>query len=176
MEPVKGGSLVNLPDAADKILRELGGGSNASYAIRFAVSFPNMSMVLSGMSNMQQMTDNISSMRNFKPLDEKELEAIHKVCDIFNNQSLIPCTGCRYCVDDNSCPKKILIPDMFAAMNTYDAFHSWNTKYYYNTVISSGGHGKASDCIKCGRCEKICPQHLEIRSLLCDIANTFEKQ
>ncbi len=98
MEPVKGGSLVNLPEEADKIFRSLNGGSNASYALRFAASFPNITMVLSGMSNMDQMTDNISAMKNFKPLSQHEAEAVARVCGIFNNLNLIPCTSCRYCV------------------------------------------------------------------------------
>ena len=174
MEPVKGGSLVNLPEEADRILRSLNGGSNASYAIRFAASFPNMAMVLSGMSNISQMQDNLSAMKDFKALDEKELEAVMKVCGIFGNLNLIPCTSCRYCVEENECPRSIRIPDLFAALNAHEAFHNWNTGYYYNSVITGNGHGKASDCIKCGKCEKVCPQHLQIRKLLQNVAKTFE--
>ena len=174
MEPVKGGSLVNLPEEADKILRDLNGGSNASYAIRFAASFPNMAMVLSGMSNMSQMEDNLSAMKDFEPLNEAELEAVNKVCDIFKSLNLIPCTSCRYCIEENECPKGIRIPDLFSALNANEAFHNWNTGYYYNNIITGGGHGKASDCIRCGKCEKVCPQHLQIRELLKDVAKTFE--
>lgn len=174
MEPVKGGSLVNLPKEADKILRDLNGGSNASYAIRFAASFPKMAMVLSGMSDLSQMEDNIGFMKDFKPFDEKEREAVKKVCDIFRSLNLVPCTACRYCVEENECPKGIRIPDMFSALNANEAFHNWNTKYYYNTVITGNDHGKASECIKCGKCEKVCPQHLEIRELLEKVAKTFE--
>ncbi len=174
MEPVKGGSLVNLPDDADKILRELNGGSNASYAIRFAASFPNMAMVLSGMSNMEQMQDNISAMKDFKPLDDKEMEAVHKVCDIFKSLNLIPCTSCRYCIEENECPMGIRIPDMFSSLNAHEAFHNWNTGYYYSNIITGNGYGKASECIKCGKCERVCPQHLEIRKLLENVARTFE--
>lgn len=174
MEPVKGGSLVNLPDDADKILRELNGGSNASYAIRFAASFPNMAMVLSGMSNMEQMQDNINAMKDFKPLDDKEMEAVHKVCDIFKSLNLIPCTSCRYCIEENECPMGIRIPDMFSSLNAHEAFHNWNTGYYYSNIITGNGHGKASECIKCGKCERVCPQHLEIRKLLENVARTFE--
>ena len=174
MEPVKGGSLVNLPADADKILRELDGGSNASYAIRFAASFPNMAMVLSGMSDMEQMEDNISAMKNFEPLSDTEMEAVRKVCDIFKGLNLIPCTFCRYCIEESQCPKGIRIPDMFSSLNAHEAFHNWNTGYYYNNIITGGGHGKASECIKCGKCEKVCPQHLSIRELLEDVARTFE--
>ena len=154
MEPVKGGSLVNLPEEADRILRSLNGGSNASYAIRFAASFPNRAMVLSGMSNISQMQDNLSAMKDFKALDEKELEAVMKVCGIFGNLNLIPCTSCRYCVEENECPRSIRIPDLFAALNAHEAFHNWNTGYYYNSVITGNGHGKASDCIKCGNAKR----------------------
>ncbi len=176
MEPVKGGSLVNLPSEADKILRDLNGGSNASYALRFAASFPNMAMVLSGMSNMAQMEDNLSAMRDFVPLNETEREAVSKVNDIFHSLNLIPCTSCRYCIEESTCPKGIRIPDMFSSVNAHEAFHNWNTAYYYNSVITGEGHGKASECIRCGKCEKVCPQHLPIRELLKKVAATFEGQ
>ena len=175
MEPVKGGSLVNLPAEADMILRGLNGGSNASYALRFAASFPNMAMVLSGMSNMEQMEDNLSAMRDFVPLSEAEREAVQKVCEIFRALNLVPCTGCRYCVEESQCPRGIRIPDMFSSLNAHEAFHNWNTGYYYNNVITGEGHGKASDCIRCGKCERVCPQHLPIRELLKKVAATFEK-
>ena len=174
MEPVKGGSLVNLPEAADQILRGLGGGSNASYAIRFAASFPSMAMVLSGMSNFEQLQDNVNAMRDFKPLDEREMAAIKQVCDIFRSQNLIPCTACKYCIEESKCPKGIRIPDLFAALNAHETFHNWNTGFYYNAIVTGNGHGKASECIKCGKCEKVCPQHLPIRELLTKVAAAFE--
>ncbi len=74
----------------------------------------------------------------------------------------------------HECPKGIRIPDMFSSLNAHEAFHNWNTGYYYNNIITGGGHGKASDCIKCGKCEKVCPQHLPIRDILKDVARTFE--
>lgn len=172
MEPVKGGSLVNLPENAKAVLDELWGGSPASYAIRFAAGFEGIMMVLSGMSDMAQMRDNISYMKDFQPLSEKELAAVGKVQEIFKAMNLIPCTSCRYCVA--GCPKQIAIPDLFAVMNTKQIYHDWNADYYYNVVHTGGGKAKASECIKCGKCEKACPQHLHIRNLLVDVAKEFE--
>lgn len=170
MEPVKGGSLIRLPQKAQEILDELKGGSNASYAIRFAAGFDQVMMVLSGMSSMEQMQDNISYMKDFKPLSEKEQEAVQKVCRIFKEQDMIPCTACRYCVA--GCPMKIAIPDLFADMNAKKTFQDWNSDMYYS--VHTQNAGKASDCIKCGKCESACPQHLEIRKLLGDVAKQFE--
>lgn len=171
MEPIKGGNLVNLPEDADVVLKELNGGSNASYALRFAAGFEGIMMVLSGMSNLEQMQDNISFMKEFQPLSEKELNAVKKVCDIFHAKNLIPCTACRYCTD--GCPKHISIPDLFACMNTKKIYYDWNTDYYYHNVHTVSG-GKASSCVKCGKCELICPQHLKIRDLLEEVAEEFE--
>ena len=172
MEPVKGGSLVNLPEEAKKVLDNLHGGSPASYAIRFAAGFPGMMMVLSGMSDLEQMKDNLSYMRDFKPLNETELAAVNKVQEIFHKMNMIPCTACRYCVE--GCPKQISIPDLFAIMNIKQLHHDWNADYYYEEVHTAPGR-RASDCLKCGKCEKICPQHLPIRKLLEEIAKEFDK-
>lgn len=171
MEPVKGGSLVNLPEEAQKVFDELNGGSNASYAIRFAASQEGVMMVLSGMGNMEMMNDNISYMKDFQPLNEEEQAAVDKVCTIFRNLGAIPCTACRYCTE--VCPQGISIPDLFACLNAKKIFNNWNTGYYYNNIHTKNG-GKASDCIKCGQCEDICPQHLKIRDLLEDVAKEFE--
>lgn len=173
MEPVKGGNLVKLPDDARAVLDALHGGSPASYAIRFAAGFPGMLMVLSGMSTPEQVQDNISFMKDFKPLDETELAAIAKVQEIFRSKNLIQCTGCRYCTD--GCPKQIAIPELFATMNAKQIYHDWHTDYYYNAVYALPGH-KASDCVKCGKCESVCPQHLPIRQLLENVAKEFEKK
>lgn len=172
MEPVKGGNLANLPEKAMEVFKALGNASPASYAVRFAAGFEGMLMVLSGMSSLAQMEDNISYMKDFQPLNEKELEAVGKVRGIFRSMSLIPCTACWYCVE--GCPQKISIPDLFAVMNTKMIYHDWNADYYYNEVHTKQG-GKASGCIKCGKCEKACPQHLHIRDLLADVAKEFEK-
>ena len=126
MEPVKGGNLVNLPESAKAELDALHGGSAASYAIRFAAGFPGVMMVLSGMSNMEQMRDNLSFMRDFRPLDEREMAAIGRVRAILSGGNLIPCTGCRYCVD--GCPKHIAIPELFAAMNDSACAPRWKCR------------------------------------------------
>lgn len=172
MEPVKGGNLVKLPDEARAVFDKLHGGSPAGYAIRFAAGFDGIRMVLSGMSSLEQMEDNISYMKDFQPLSKEEQEAVQKVTEIFQSQNMIQCTACRYCTA--GCPKHISIPDLFACMNVKKIFNDWNTDYYYNNVHTVN-NGKASDCIKCGKCEKACPQHLPIRKLLEDVAEEFEK-
>lgn len=172
MEPVKGGNLVNLPAQAKKFLDDLNGGSPASYAVRFAAGCEGVFMTLSGMSNLEQMEDNISYMKDFQPLNKQEMQAVKNVCEVFKSMKLIPCTACRYCIA--SCPKNISIPDLFACMNTKNIYRDWNADYYYNEVHTKN-KGKASDCIKCGKCEAACPQHLPIRKLLEDVKKEFEK-
>lgn len=181
MEPVKGGSLVKLPEDAQKIFDDLNEEegtqmSNASYAIRYAAGFDGMKVVLSGMSDLQQMKDNLSYMKEFQPLNAKEKEAVAKVVEVFHGLDMIPCTACHYCVDENHCPKHIRIPDVFACLNSKKAFNDWNMDIYYSSVLTANGSGKASECIGCGGCERVCPQHLEIRKLLGDVAATFEKK
>lgn len=171
MEPVKGGSLVNLPESAQKVFDALGSGSNASYAIRFAASQDGVMMVLSGMGNMDMMMDNVSYMKDFRPLNETESAAVARVCEIFRNLGAIPCTACRYCTE--VCPQGIAIPDLFSLLNAKRIWGNWNTDYYYNNISTREGT-KASDCLKCGACEGICPQHLNIRELLETVAQEFE--
>jgi len=174
MEPVKGGSLVNLPEEAQRVLDDMHGGSNASYALRFAAGFENMMMVLSGMSTLEQIRENVAFMAEPVSLNEEEQEAIRRVREIFSSLNMIPCTACHYCVLDNDCPKNIPIPELFSCYNLKTTFHSWNQDYYY--TIQTRDRGKASECLKCGKCERICPQHLEIRKLLVQVAQEFEKE
>lgn len=169
MEPVKGGGLVDLPENAKAVLENLGGGSPASYAIRYAAGFDGVMMVLSGMSNMEQMTDNISFMKDFVPLSQKEHAAIDEVCKILLARDIIPCTSCKYCV--SGCVKKISIPDLFACLNAKKQRQEQDADLY-STHTKDGG--KASECIECGKCEAACPQHLEIRRLLKEVAAQFE--
>ena len=171
MEPVKGGNLVNLPAEAAEILQGLHGGSNASYAIRYAASFEGIFMVLSGMSTLAQMEDNLSYMSDFRPLTEEEHAAVLRVRAEISKKPFIPCTACRYCTD--GCPKKIAIPDLFSCMNQKRIYKDWNSDVYYANYTQEG-RGKASECISCGQCERACPQHLEIRKLLKEVAKQFE--
>lgn len=164
MEPVKGGSLVNLPASAQKVFDKLEGGSNASYAIRFAAGFDGVIMVLSGMSTIDQAKDNIRFMADFQPLNAREQAAVETVCAIFRNQELIPCTACRYCTE--VCPQGIAIPELFACLN---AKKQENVSAEY-----PAGTTPASECIKCGQCETACPQNLNIRELLTVAAAELE--
>ncbi|MBR4079439.1 MAG: aldo/keto reductase, partial [Christensenellaceae bacterium] len=170
MEPVRGGRLTELPTEAKQIFDSLG-GSPASYAIRYAASFGNVMMVLSGMSNLDQMQENIGFMKDFKPLDQSELDAVYKVRDIIRSHNLISCTTCRYCV--SGCPKNIPIPDLFTCYNNHMMHGDWIPAHYYK--VHSRGGKSASACISCGMCEKVCPQHLKIRELLKLVSNHFEK-
>ena len=170
MEPVKGGSLINLPEAGTALWNTIGTGSNASYAIRFAASAPGVEMVLSSMSNMAQMNDNVSFMKDFVPFSEKEYEIADQVREMIRMQALVACTACRYCTD--GCPKKIAIPDMFQCLNAKKQGTATDPEKDYIALTENGG--KASDCIRCGACEKACPQKLKIRTLLAEVAKAFE--
>lgn len=172
MEPIKGGGLANLPTKARNVLDEIDkNASSASFALRYAASFEGVYKVLSGMSNMEQLEDNLSTMIDFVPFTEVEFEAVEKVRDILNAAGGIGCTACRYCVD--GCPMKISIPDLFGCFNDKKMFNDWNSGYYYG--VHTKTNGKASDCIACGLCEAICPQKLSIIDLLQDVAEVFEK-
>lgn len=173
MEPVKGGSLAN-PSAAVKGLFEgcHAKMSCASWAIRYAASLEGVMTVLSGMSDLQQMEDNLSYMKEFRPLDGKEQEIIGQVQEILARSSEIPCTACHYCTE--GCPKRIPIPEIFAAMNKHLGSGKLSEAVEdYEKAVE--GAGKASACINCKQCERACPQHLEITAYLEQCANVLEK-
>ena len=162
MEPVKGGTLVDLPEKAKK---ELKGMSPAQLAIRFAAGWPNVFMVLSGMSNMEQMQENVSFMREFKPLNYTEEQTVERIRAIYQAQNRIPCTGCRYCVD--GCFGKINIPQVFACMNDVLEGKEGAMEAYH--ALDRG----ADRCIGCDMCSHVCPQGLNIRMLMDQIKDTI---
>lgn len=174
MEPCKGGTLVNVPEEAAKLMKEYNPESSiASWALRFAASQKGVFRVLSGMNTMEQVMDNTKTFTDFKPLNAEENAIIDKVVEIINANTAVACTACEYCT--HGCPKNIAIPQYFAlynsAMRTTGSFSS--QAVYYNN-IALAGHGKASDCIKCGKCEQACPQHLPIRQYLEEVKEKFE--
>lgn len=172
MEPVKGGLLAELNPQITGLLKTTHPDQSLpSWAIRFAASLDGVITVLSGMSNLDQMTDNLSTMKQFKPLDEAERAVLAKVVEILDSSPTVPCTGCKYCVD--GCPQKINIPMVFRVLNDYSIYgDAEKCKGFYGFVIREAG--KASECIECGACEQICPQHIEIIEKLKEAAAAFE--
>lgn len=172
MEPVKGGSLAAMsPDIHDIYKVANPDLSVASWAVRYAASLDGIITVLSGMSNLAQMNDNTSFMTDFKPLNDSERTVISKVMDELSKTPTIPCTSCKYCVDD--CPQKINIPGIFTGYNNYKIYQDLNgSKGHYGWVTQAGG--KASSCIACGSCESHCPQHIKIIDNLKEVAEVLE--
>ena len=169
MEPVKGGTLVNLPDEAAKVLDNLGGGSYASYALRYAADHPEVIMVLSGMGNMDMMRDNIGSMSDPLPLTPEEKAATDRVREIIRRVNQIGCTACNYCAE--VCPQEIPISGIFGAYNRFVSAKI--TRSEAKAELPCEG-GKASDCIGCGACEGVCPQSIAIREKLATIAKRLK--
>ncbi|MDE6764553.1 MAG: aldo/keto reductase [Oscillospiraceae bacterium] len=173
MEPVKGGALAEPPKSVQKILKEADpNASYASWAIRYAASLDGIITVLSGMSNMAQMKDNLSYMKDFKPLNKTEQTAIQKAQEEINGIKSIPCTGCHYCTA--GCPKQIPIPEIFAARNkqlVWGQLEEGNAAYAQ--IVENAG--TASDCIACGQCEKACPQQIKVIEKLKNCADVFKK-
>ncbi len=175
MEPVKGGTLAKMPEEAEKLFKELDASrSIASWAIRFVASLPGVMVVLSGMSNPEQVQDNLSYMEQFQPLTEEEKAVCFKVADIINSQTKVPCTGCSYCTE--GCPKKIAIPQYFSIYNEdmrerlEEKGWTINFTNYENLTRK---FGKPADCIGCRQCERVCPQHLNIVEYLQEVKEHY---
>ena len=176
MEPVKGGTLARVPESVEKMFREARPEmSIPSWAIRFAASLEHVMVVLSGMSNMEQLLDNTDYMSDFQPLSAQEQALVKKAVDAINSTIAIPCTGCSYCTE--GCPQRIAIPKYFSLYNAdlqEIKEKSWRPQGEYYTRLTMN-FGKASDCLECGQCEQVCPQHLPIIRHLKDVAARFEK-
>ena len=176
MEPVKGGTLAKVPADVEQMFKSADPEKSVpSWAIRFAASQPGVMVVLSGMSNLEQMEDNLSYMENFTPLTEEETALCFKAADMINSKITVPCTGCSYCTE--GCPMHIAIPKYFSIYNEdmrEDLEEKGWTINFTNYQILNQTFGKASDCIQCGQCEGVCPQHLPIIKYLQDVAKHYE--
>ena len=172
MEPVKGGSLATMTPEVQKLFKDANpNASIPSWAIRYCASLEGIITVLSGMSNEEQLNDNVSYMEDFQPLTDSERQVVAKAVEILNNTPTIPCTACKYCVD--GCPQKINIPGVFSAMNNFTLYNNLpGAKGSYQNAVKDGG--KAGDCIQCGNCEAHCPQHIQIIEELKKAAATLE--
>lgn len=172
MEPVKGGTLADpVPEIKELFEAVRPGASPASWALRYVGSLPGVMTILSGMSTPEQMSDNVSTFTDFKPLSEEERKTIEKARRILLDTPTIGCTSCRYCCD--GCPQGIKIPDIFTLMNAVRMYkESWRAKNLYNSSIAPSA--RASDCLGCGQCEGVCPQHLPIIELLKDASAQFD--
>lgn len=174
MEPVKGGMLANYGgDVAEKFHALDKDASFASYALRWVGSLPNVKVVLSGMTTMEQVEDNLKTFGNFKPMTEEELKVVDEVVEILNNRVQNGCTGCNYCMP---CPAGVNIPRNFRIWNTYHMYQNYNT-VRWNWEQEMPEDQKAKNCIECGKCEMACPQGLKIReNLKCAQADLDKKE
>ena len=175
MEPVKGGTLADVPaEVRESFAAYHPDLSVPSWAIRFVASLDNVAMVLSGMSNMEQLMDNISYMKEFVPMNAEETELVHKAAEMIKDSIAIPCTGCSYCTE--GCPMQIAIPDLFRVYNKSKRGEITDVEANeeYRQLTESGG--KARECLACGQCQVACSQHLEIINYLKDVAKCMEKQ
>lgn len=176
MEPVKGGTLADIPEDAAALLRgHAPGRSPASWALRYAADIDGVAIVLSGMSNMEQLLENMGVMQNVQPLTETERAAVASVVKIISGSVAIPCTACQYCVD--TCPSNIPIPKYFALYNNRKQSAPapfYIQQVYYDSYADS--FGRASSCVACGECERHCPQHLDVAGYMKDVAELFESE
>ena len=174
MEPVKGGNLATPPQQIEQIMKNHAPDKScSSWALRFAASLEGLVCVLSGMSNVEQMADNLTTMENFQPLTEDEHAVLDEVCAAFKAIPTIPCTACAYCV--KNCPAQVAIPAAFQAYNKYLTYNSLaSARSGYNWATSKPDANKAGACIGCGQCEEVCPQHISIREELKKVAATLD--
>ena len=173
MEPVKGGSLAAFPEDITEKYRALDPeASVASFALRWVGSLPNVKVILSGMSTMEQVEDNLRTFENFKPLSEKESQTIDEVVELINSRIQNGCTGCRYCMP---CPAGVDIPRNFRVWNVYHMYRNYNV-VKNNWERDFPEENKAKNCIKCGKCEKVCPQKLSIREDLERVQADLDKK
>lgn len=175
MEPVKGGTLAKVPGDVEAMFKSYDPKpSIASWAIRFAASLPNVMIVLSGMSDMEQLLDNTGYMADFKPLTQEETALCTQAAEMINTAIAVPCTGCSYCTVN--CPMNIAIPQYFSVYNVDQrelAGKGWTPQFTYFANLTTR-FGKPSECVECGQCEEMCPQHLPIRKYLKDVSARFE--
>ena len=173
MEPVKGGNLATPPASVEKILKDAEPDSScASWAVRFAADLDGVITVLSGMSNLEQMRDNLSYMKDFKHLTPEQKKVIEKASIELAKLPIIPCTTCNYCA--KVCPMDIGISASFASMNMYTLYGNLGlAKHNEDWNVAGQGHKRANECIKCGACEAACPQHIKIRDELEKVAKVL---
>ena len=173
MEPIKGGSLASFGEDIMKVFEEVRPGkSAASFALRYVATLPNILTVLSGMSTMEQVEDNLDTFTDFVPMEEKEYQAIDRVKEIMNSRIQNGCTGCRYCMP---CPFGVDIPGNFRVWNQYHMYQNYGVVAWAWEGMKKDGK-TAEACKKCGKCEKACPQHLDIRGDLEKVQADMEKK
>ena len=175
MEPIKGGMLANPPEQVAKVFTDANSDASlASWAIRFAASLDGVIAVLSGMSTLEQMKDNVAYMENFKRLDDSERATVEEARKVLASIPVIPCTTCNYCA--KVCPRNIGISGSFTAYNIFTLYKNLKTAaHQYHWLVALHDKNNAGECIKCGACERVCPQHIKIRAELVKVAKTFGK-
>ncbi len=178
MEPYKGGFLADVPEEAEKLMKQHNPDrSVVSWAMRFVANLEGVCVVWSGASTLEQLENNIDEFNNADPLNDEELEILEEVSEILNNNITVNCTKCRYCVD--SCSEEIDIAKVFDLYNKHKMLEKDDWTQYGNAYLNYSkldGVGIASDCIECELCLEECPQQINIPEVLKDVAKTFETQ